>query len=138
MLSSFLHCCTPAKHRLCTAKQLNSFHMQCLRKLLHIKWQNKVPDTEVLQRAKIEGVHAFLKRSQLRWAGHVFRMPNERLPKRLLYGELSKGKRSLGGQRKRYKDTVKASLKSCGIKSEYCFSVCFYFSISLPKVYKAF
>ena len=100
------------------ARQLNSFHMRCLRKLLHVKWQNKVPDTEVLQRAKMESVHAFLKRSQLRWAGHVFRMPDERLPKRLLYGELSEGKRSFGGQRKRYKDTLKASLKSCGINSD--------------------
>ena len=92
--------------------------MRCLRKLLHIKWQDKVPDTEVLQRAKMKSVHAFLKRSQIRWAGHVFRMPDERLPKRLLYGKLSEGKRSLGGQRKLYKDTLKASLKSYGINSD--------------------
>ena len=52
---------------------------------------------------------------QLRWAGHVVRMPDERLPKRLFYGELQEGKRSQGGQRKRFKDTLKASLKSFGI-----------------------
>ena len=66
----------------------------------------------------MESIYAMLKRSQLRWAGHVCRMPDERLPKRLLYGELHHGKRSRGGQRKRYKDTLKASLKSCGLDPE--------------------
>ena len=118
VIPSLLYACETWTVYSLHARQLNSFHMRCLRKLLHIKWQDKVPDTEVLQRAKIESVHAYLKRSQLRWASHVFRMPDERLQKRLLYGELSEGKRSLGGQRKRYKDTLEAFLKSCGINSD--------------------
>ena len=36
-------------------------------------------------------------------------MPNERLPKKVFYGELQEGKRSQGGQKKRYQDTLKAS-----------------------------
>ena len=48
-------------------------------------------------------------------AGHVVRMPDERLPKRILYGELLTGARSHGGQKKRFKDTLKASLKDFGI-----------------------
>ena len=36
---------------------------------------------------------------------------DERLPKKVLYGELQEGKRSQGGQKKRYKDTLKASLE---------------------------
>ena len=31
------------------AKRLNHFHLSCLRKLLKIKWQDKIPDTEVLR-----------------------------------------------------------------------------------------
>jgi len=42
-------------------------------------------------------------------------MQEERLPKRLLYGELLEGKRSAGGQRKRYKDTLKVSLENFNI-----------------------
>ncbi len=42
-------------------------------------------------------------------------MSDERIPKQLLYGELSKEKRSVGGQRKRFKDTLKTSLKSFSI-----------------------
>ena len=51
-----------------------------------------------------------------RWTGHVTRMPDERLPKKVLYGELKEGKRSQGSQKKRYKDTLKASLKDFNIK----------------------
>ena len=56
--------------------------------------------------------------AQLRWTGHVTRMPDERLPKKVLYGELQEGKRSQGGQKKRYKDTLKASLKDFNIPIE--------------------
>ena len=50
--------------------------------------------------------------------GHVTRMPDERLPKKILYGKLQVGKRSYGGQKKRYKDTLKASLKDFKIQTE--------------------
>ena len=47
------------------AKRLNHFHTSCLRKLLKIKWQDRIPDTEVLKRAGIKSVHALLKLAQL-------------------------------------------------------------------------
>ena len=97
------------------AKWLNHFHTSCLRKLLKIKWQDRFPDTEVLKRGGMQSVHTLLKLAQLRWTGHVARMPDERLPKKILYGELQVGKRSHGGQKKRYKDTLKASLKDFNI-----------------------
>ena len=93
------------------AKKLNNFHLSCLRKILKIRWQDKIPDTEDLKKAKIQSVHTLLKFTQLRWTGHVTRMPDERLQKKVLYGELQEGKRSQGGQKKHYKDTLKASLK---------------------------
>ena len=86
--------------------------------LLKIRWQDKIPDTEVLKKAKMQSVHTLLKLAQLRWTGHVTRMPDERLPKKVLYGELQEGKRSQGGQKKRYKDTLKASLKDFNIPIE--------------------
>jgi hypothetical protein len=42
-------------------------------------------------------------------------MDDDRLPKQLFYSELASGKRSTGGQYKRYKDTLKANLKSFNI-----------------------
>ena len=45
-------------------------------------------------------------------------MPEERLPKKILYGKLEMGKHSHGGQKKQYKDTLKASLKDFNIPTE--------------------
>ena len=87
-------------------------------KLLKIKWQDRITDIEVLKRAGMQSVHTFLKLAQFRWTGHVTRIPDERLPKKILYGEFQVGKRSHGGQKKRYKDTLKTSLKEFNIPTE--------------------
>ena len=63
-------------------------------------------------------MHTVFKLAQLRWTGHVIRMPDKRLPKKVFRGELKEGKRSQGGQKKRYKDTLKASLKDFDIPME--------------------
>ena len=94
------------------AKKLNHFHTKCLRRLLAIKWEDRVPDTEVLARAGQPSIFSTLMKAQLRWAGHLARMPDHRLPKKLFYGELQQGKRSQGGQKKRYKDCLRSSLKA--------------------------
>ena len=44
--------------------------------------------------------------------------PEKRLPKKILYGELGMGKLSHGGQKTRYKDTLKASLKDFNVTRE--------------------
>ncbi|BHF67791.1 hypothetical protein SprV_0301082000 [Sparganum proliferum] len=48
---------------------------------------------------------------QLRWSGHLVRMDDERLPKRLFYGDVATGSRRQGRPIRRYKDTLKSSLK---------------------------
>jgi hypothetical protein len=45
----------------------------------------------------------------------MVKMPDHRLPKNLLFGELHLRNQSQGGQKKRYKDTLKASLRHCCI-----------------------
>ena len=89
------------------ANKLNHFHTVSLRKILNIKWQDTIPDTEVLTKADLSSIHNLLIKSQLRWADHVVRMPDYVLPKQLFYGELQSGKRSQGGQKMRYNDSLK-------------------------------
>ena len=61
-------------------------------------WQDRIPDTEVLKRAGMQSVHTLPKLAQLRWTGHVTRVPEERLPKKIC-GELEMGKYTHGGQK---------------------------------------
>ena len=56
--------------------------------------------------------------TQMKWAGHVARMPDYRLPKRVFFGELCHGQRSRGRPKKRYKDTLKVALNRCNIRPE--------------------
>ena len=99
-------------------KMLDSFHMRPLRYLMGIKWQDKITNNEVLQRARMDGMEAMLMRAQLRWVDHVQRMNDNRMPKQIFYSELSSGARNREGQMKRYKDTLKQTLKMTGIDTE--------------------
>ena len=85
---------------------------------MSIKWQDKITNNEVLKRAKIDIMEAMLMRAQLRWVGHVQRMSDSRMPKQIFCSELSSGVRSRGGQRKRYKDTLKQTLMMTSIDTE--------------------
>nr|VZI35745.1 unnamed protein product [Spirometra erinaceieuropaei] len=93
------------------ARRLNHFHLSCLRRILMLNWQDRIPDTDVLERTGILSIYAILRQIQLRWSGHLVRMEDERLPKRLFYGDVATGSRRQGGQIRRYKDTLKSSLK---------------------------
>ena len=59
--------------------------------------RDNIPDTKVLKKANIQSIHTLLKLAQLRWTGHVTRTSDERLPKKVFYGEFQEGKRSQGG-----------------------------------------
>ena len=64
-------------------KTLNHILLSCLKKkTVIIKLQDKIADKEVLKQAGIHSMHTVLKTEQLRWTGHIIRMPDERLPKK--------------------------------------------------------
>ena len=79
------HCCTPSlvilngdndsvptSHKT-THKDPAATFMQAI---MHIKWQERVPDVEVLKWAGTVSTEAYITVTQLRWAGHVSRMPD--------------------------------------------------------------
>ena len=100
---------------MCTVPSLCQHCCIGVRRIANIKWQYIVQNTEVLQRCAQNDTEHHIKRAQLRWSGHLVRIADDRIPKTVFYGELDAGHRTRGGQRKRYKDVLKATLKSCGI-----------------------
>ena len=117
VLSTLLYCSeswtTYARHE----KKLDSFHQRCLRRILHIKWQDKISNTEVLERANMRSICTILCERRLHWLGHVKRMDLGRTPKDLLYGELAEGSRHAGRPKLRFKDVCKRDMKRCNIDS---------------------
>ena len=93
-------------------KLLDRFHQRCLRRIAGIRWQQLVPDTQVLRICKTSGMESLLIKSKLRWAGHVSRMEENRIPKKLLYGTIHDDVNKIGMGRPtlRYKNNLKDSL----------------------------
>lgn len=102
----------------CHLKELEKFHQRSLRFILNISWEDMCSNVSVLERAGCLSIEAMVIRNQLRWAGHVVRMKETALPKRIFYSDLTEGKRQVGRPLKRYKDLLKDNLKKCGIGTD--------------------
>ena len=96
-------------------KNLEMWHVRCLRAILGITWRDKVTHSDILRKTHSVSMENNIAKRQLGWLGHVIRMDNDRLPKQVLYGEISEGRRSVGGQKKRHKDHVKSILRKYDI-----------------------
>ncbi len=66
----------------------------------------------------LPSIETIVLKAQTRWCGHCVRMSEDRLPKTVLYGEISEQQRSAGGQKKRYKDQLHYNLKALNIDAQ--------------------
>ena len=58
---------------------LEKFHQRSLRNFLGISWEDHRTNLRVLQETKTTSVEVIVIKNQLRWCGHVVRMPDSRL-----------------------------------------------------------
>ena len=124
VIPSLLYACETWTYYRKHIKLLDNFHLTCLRRIMHIKWQDKISNVEVLRRANTVGMEAFLMKSQLRWIGHIVRMRDDRLPKQILYSQIADSKRLPGRQLLRYKDNLQTTLKKCHIDTACWENLC--------------
>ena len=96
---------------------LEAFHIRCLQKILGLSWEDRVPYTDIYNSTDSICMEAAVAKRHLRWLGHTIRMPDHRLPRQVLYGQLSNAKRAAGGQKRRFKDYTRDLLKRCNILS---------------------
>ena len=79
--------------------------MRFLRRIEGVTLFNKVRSSEIRESLNIEPLLLRIERSQLRWFGHVSRMPQERLPKQALLAKAN-GRRPAGRPRTRWTDYI--------------------------------
>ena len=84
---------------------LAAFQMNCLRRICGISLRDQVPNVDTLNRCNTLSVESQLQGKRLRWLGHVFRMPTDRLPKKLLFGQVE-GLRPPGHSRSSFNDVA--------------------------------
>ena len=88
-------------------RRLNAFHMRCLCSILGLSWKDRVPNTSILQTTGSYDLITTIRHRRLRWAGHVCRMEDNRLPKQVLYSELPNAPRPIGRPKLRFRDVLK-------------------------------
>ena len=95
-----------------------AYMMRHLPSIMRITWMDKLTNKEILERTGLPSMEDLLIRKNLRWTGHLMRMSSDRLPKQVLYSQLSSGHRKRGRPRLRFKDTIKRNLKLRNIKTD--------------------
>ena len=89
--------------------------MHSLKSVLNIRWQYRVTNLEVLDRADTTDIEAMILKEQLHWTEHVIWMDASRMPKQLLFGKLTQGNRNQGRPQKYHKECEKISIVSAGL-----------------------
>ena len=74
---------------------LNAFHLWCLSRILGVKWQDHVTNSEILSRTGTPSMYSLLSQRRLRWLGHVHRMNDWRILKDVLHEQLTTGESKL-------------------------------------------
>jgi hypothetical protein len=76
------------------------FHNDCARVIAgvsrHTQWRHRVPMSRVLKKAGLLPITTYIARRKLRWAGHVLRMDQDRLPRKFLSSWIEKPRKPNG------------------------------------------
>ena len=97
---------------------LTVFQMNCLRCICGVSLHDHVPNVDILNECSTLSVESQLQGKRLRWLGHVFRMPNDRLPKKLLFGRV-KMPRPPHRPRSSFNDVALCDCPNCRIGRPY-------------------
>ena len=100
-------------------RRLESFVVRCLRIILGISVRQKKRHTTIRKMAKQQRISSILTQRRLRFLGHLSRMSEERLPKQLLVSAPVGGKRTAGGQKRRWSDVLANDLKLCNLSRSW-------------------
>ncbi|MDA8001968.1 MAG: reverse transcriptase domain-containing protein [Alphaproteobacteria bacterium] len=100
-------------------RRLESFMIRCLRIILGISVREQKRHTTIRKMAKQQRISSILVQRRLRFLGHLSRMSNDRLPKQLLVSAPVGGKRTAGGQKRRWNDMVTSDLKECNLSESW-------------------
>ncbi|CAH8297389.1 unnamed protein product [Schistosoma turkestanicum] len=110
--SVLLYGCETWPMRVEDTRRLLVFDHRCLRSIARISWDNRVSNAVIRKRVLGKNgrpIDEVVKLHQLRWLGHVLRMPNQRLPRRALFCSVGIGwKKARGGQTKTWQKSMKS------------------------------
>ena len=84
----------------------------------NLLWE-KMRNTQLRNKANIDRVGVMIEKRRLQWLGHVKRMHDDRLPKKLLVSKIRDDKRHQRGQNQRWHDLINADLKEVNMVTSW-------------------
>ena len=94
-------------------RRVQQRHLRAIR----VPYTDIITNGQILDRAGVPDSDMVVRKMQLRWAGHLARMSDDRIPKQLLFGELTTGTRTVCRPLLRWKDSLKDTLKQVNIST---------------------
>ena len=93
--------------------KLRGFEGRCLRRILKVRWQEKVCNEEIWRRTGMNNIVLEVKRRRWMWLGHVLRMKKGRHPLEAL-SWAPPGKRHRGRPLGTWRRTIEDEMKTAG------------------------
>ena len=97
-------------------KQLDTFQTKCLRRILKIRWQQRIPNERVMEVARLNNISCVVRRRRWNWLGHILRREGIDDCKTAL-GWKPEGKRARGRPKTTWRRTVEKERNASGWNS---------------------
>ena len=102
---------------------LSSFHNRCIRIILGVtryqQWKERITSQRLASTFGMQQlVSDFVMEQCLRWLDHLGLMNNDRLPKKVLFGELSRT-RPRHGTKRRWRDVTRSDVEAIGANDDW-------------------
>ena len=98
-------------------KKLDGFDSRSLRRIMGIRWQQRVSNEELRRRTKQPPVTSLLKKKRLRWLGHTMRMEESRIARQAMTWAVG-GKRKPGRPKTTWLQTINRDLADMQISMQ--------------------
>ena len=123
ILSTLLYGCQTWAITTTDMKRLEVLQQDCLRRILGIKWYDKISRVQVLQivssyGVRIRPVEVIIRERRLRWLGHIERAGPSHLLYIVLHSQANNGSRARGKQQHAYRHAVVEDMKRAGINTK--------------------
>ena len=99
-------------------KKLDATDRKIMRRILNIRWSQKMTNIELYNITKLEPMSSFVTKMRLKWLGHVLRFEDNNVVKQLLYWKPDGSNRPVGRPKFRFHDIVKKDAKFYNISPD--------------------
>ena len=86
--------------------RLDAFDMRCQRKILRVRWSQHISNNCIRSKTKQPQLTSVIRKRRLQWFGHLQRMNQDRIPKRLYLWKPTHGRCKPGRPKTSWRDVI--------------------------------